>query len=163
VVNTIFLMCVSFIPFPTALLAEYLAHDGERAATMVYCGTYFAVGILFALLWCIPTRAHRLVDPAIDPATIRTITGRFTIGGPFYVLAFFLALVSPIASLGVCLLVALPLITSCRGRLRQAERSRGPGDGDAPVPGGSPSRTPRPRPGAPPRAGRRRRRRRRRT
>ena len=34
--NTLFLLCVGFVPFPTALLAEYLGHPGSRAAALVY-------------------------------------------------------------------------------------------------------------------------------
>lgn len=105
-INTLFLLCVAFIPFSTALLAEYLGHDGERTATMVYVGTFIVLSAFFALLWGYPTRDHRLIDPDVDRETTRTITRRFTIGGPVYVVAFFVALVSPLASLVICLLVA---------------------------------------------------------
>jgi len=111
-INTLFLLCVAFIPFPTALLAEYLGHEGERAATMVYVGTFIVLGALFALLWWYPTRDHHLIDPDIPRETTRTITRRFTIGAPVYVVAFFVALVSPLASLIICLLVAAYYVLS---------------------------------------------------
>ncbi len=81
-INTLLLLCVAFIPFPTALLAEHLGHDGERVATMVFAGTYIVLGALFALLWWYPTRDHHLIGPDVDRETTRTITRRFTLGGP---------------------------------------------------------------------------------
>ncbi len=105
-INTLFLLCVAFIPFPTALVAEYLGHDGERTATMVYVGTFIVLGVLFGLLWWYPTRNRDLIDPDLDQDTIRIITRRFTIGAPVYIVAFLVALISPLASLIICLLVA---------------------------------------------------------
>src|SRR5438132_5145580 len=38
--NVVFLMTISFLPFPTALVADYIRNpDGRRAATLVYGAT----------------------------------------------------------------------------------------------------------------------------
>jgi uncharacterized membrane protein len=35
------LLVVTFVPFPTAVLAEHLGMEGARAAAALYCGTFF--------------------------------------------------------------------------------------------------------------------------
>src|ERR687885_2746203 len=49
--NLVFLMAVAVIPFPTALLADYLraGHD-ERLAAAIYGGTMAGMGINFGLI-----------------------------------------------------------------------------------------------------------------
>ncbi len=44
--NTLPLFWIEFNPFPTALLAEYIAEPGERTATLVY-GATFTITALF--------------------------------------------------------------------------------------------------------------------
>src|SRR3954463_1053189 len=42
-VNLLLLLVVSFIPFPTRLVAQYLGGPGERSATIAYAATLFAM------------------------------------------------------------------------------------------------------------------------
>ena len=51
--NILFLMMIAFIPFPTALLSEYLhVNDGKQhVATLVYIGTLSAISVVFLTLW----------------------------------------------------------------------------------------------------------------
>ncbi len=50
--NLVFLMAVAAIPFPTALLADYLqaGHD-EGLASAIYGTTMAAMGIAFGIVW----------------------------------------------------------------------------------------------------------------
>ena len=48
-VNVLFLMCVAFIPFPTALLSEYIRDEAHRT-TAVYSGTLAVTAVFFTLL-----------------------------------------------------------------------------------------------------------------
>ena len=48
--NGLLLMGVTLVPFPTALVAEFLRHDGERTAALVYSGTFIFIAICFNLL-----------------------------------------------------------------------------------------------------------------
>ena len=107
-INLRFLLCVKFLPFPTARLAEYLTHDGERAAVAVYSGWILLTALSYFLLWWYPSRGGRLLDPDADPRAVATITRRFRLGPPSYGLAFLLAFVFPVGSL--ILMAALALL-----------------------------------------------------
>ena len=51
--NGLLLMVITLFPFPTALLAEYLAHPGANAkiAAAVYSAFSLVMAIFFNLLW----------------------------------------------------------------------------------------------------------------
>jgi uncharacterized membrane protein len=107
--NLLFLLCVGFLPFPTALLAEYLGHDGERTAGIVYAGWMLATALCYCLLWWYPRQAG-LIDPNADPRAVRGLVRSFRIGPPSYVLAFALSFVSTWASLALLAALALAYI-----------------------------------------------------
>ena len=108
--NVLFLMCVAFIPFPTALLAEYLptTDDYRTTAAAVYTGTLAVTAVFFTLLWLYAAGGYCLVDRRTDPAVLRSMTSRFVLGMLLYLVAFALAFVSVAASLA--LIVALTLL-----------------------------------------------------
>jgi uncharacterized membrane protein len=108
--NILFLMCVAFIPFPTALLAEYL--DGTAAeretAGVIYAGTLAVTAVFFTVLWLYAAVNRRLVNRNLDPHLLRTMTRRYLLGTVAYLLVFLLAFVNVAASLA--LIVALALL-----------------------------------------------------
>jgi uncharacterized membrane protein len=107
--NILFLMCVAFIPFPTALLAEYLQSSGTQRTTAgaVYVGTLAVTAVFFTLLWLYAAAGHRLVDRNLDPALLRVMTRRYAFGMVAYLLAFALAFVNVTASLILIVILAL--------------------------------------------------------
>lgn len=105
--NTLFLMCVAFIPFPTALLAEYIETDEQTIAVAVYSGTLAVTAVFFTLLWLYAATNHRLVSRGLDPASLRAMTRRYVAGMFLYIFAFALAFVSPVASLALIMILAL--------------------------------------------------------
>ncbi len=107
VLNTLFLLCIAFIPFPTAVLAEYLGEDGERTAVVFYGASFTVTAVFYYLLWSYPTRGRRLVDPAVPQAAIDAVERRFRIGWPIYLAATLIALVSP--PVGMAIFAALAI------------------------------------------------------
>ena len=105
--NILFLLCVGFLPFPTALLTEYLGHAGERTAGIVYSGWFFVTALAYNLLWRYPSHGQRLIAADADLRVVASITRRFNLGPPSYLLAFVLSFFSTIASLVLLLLLAL--------------------------------------------------------
>ena len=106
-INTLLLLFIGFVPFTTGLLAEYLKHDGEKTATIVYTGWFLATALVYNLLWRYASRWGNLLDPEADPAEIATINRRFNVGPPSYALAFAAAFVYPPAALAIFIALAL--------------------------------------------------------
>jgi uncharacterized membrane protein len=65
--NILFLMCVAFIPFPTALLAEYIESQERTTAVAVYTAALAMTAVFFTLLWYYAANGYRLVDRNLDP------------------------------------------------------------------------------------------------
>ena len=94
-VTVFFLMAVSFLPFPTAILAEHLAEGPGRdrtVAALVFGTAYVWMAIAFNLLWAYIRRAGLLYDPTHPGA--RAITNSFRYGPLTYLVVTLAALVS---------------------------------------------------------------------
>jgi uncharacterized membrane protein len=106
--NLLLLIAVGIVPFPTALVGQYiLSENGATAALAVYGLGAVLIAIAFTGVFLYATRDHRLVG---DEATARWIRqeGRlFPIGLGAYSLGIALAFVAPLASLAVYGLTAL--------------------------------------------------------
>src|SRR5207247_8980890 len=83
--NVLFLMVVSFIPFPTALVADAIkSHDGVRASTFMYGGTMVLLAIMFNLVWGYASSGHRLLVVGLDPESLRKGTASYRKGPLLY-------------------------------------------------------------------------------
>src|SRR5215217_506904 len=105
--NLVFLMAVAAIPFPTALLADYLqaGHD-ERLASAVYGVTMSLMGIAFGLIWAYAVLSDDLLHDKIDPDRAGRSLLIFTVGSPLYVLAIGVSLLSAELALVIYALLA---------------------------------------------------------
>jgi len=124
--NIVFLMCVAFIPFPTALLADYLSGTDEHRTTAVavYSGTLAVTAVFFTLLWLYAAANYRLIDRTVDPLLLRAMTRRYVFGMLLYILAFALAFLSPAASLALIVVLALIFVLPEPEGPRGARRTR---------------------------------------
>jgi uncharacterized membrane protein len=105
--NLLFLMAVAAIPFPTALLADYLreGHD-ERLAAAVYGGTMAVMGVTFGATWAYAVLSG-LLDENVDPDLARRSLWIFAFGNPLYVLAIGASLLSASLALAIYAFLAL--------------------------------------------------------
>jgi TMEM175 potassium channel family protein len=105
--NLLLLLGVTFVPYPTSVLAAQLGHADQRLAALFFSGTYFFIAIFFNLLWRYATSSKRhLVDTEMNAATIEGITGQYAVGPVSYLACVGLAYVSIAASLALNLALA---------------------------------------------------------
>lgn len=113
ILNGLLLLAITVIPFPTALLAEYIQHSehhDQTVAAAIYSGTFTVMGILYTMVWRHASKNNRLIAKDADPRIVAKVTRRFSIGAPLYFLSFVLAFVNVWAS--VVVFVALPTFYS---------------------------------------------------
>jgi uncharacterized membrane protein len=100
VLNLLLLFGVTFVPFPASVLAVHLGRAGQRTATLLFNGTYFAISIFFNILWRHASSGSRhLLASDVDMAAVHTITHQYAFGPILYLICFVLGWVSVPASL----------------------------------------------------------------
>lgn len=81
VLNLLLLLSISFLPFPTAVLAAYMRDSDHRlAATLTYGITITVIAIFFQLLWLYASIGRRLIDEHVSETRVRSRTIRFRRG-----------------------------------------------------------------------------------
>jgi len=108
ILNILFLMVLSFIPFPTALVADALKEgEGLTVATVVYSGTMFLMAVMFNVLWLYAAKGRRLLAAHVSEGAIARGTRSYRLGPILYLGIMLIALVSPNVSLALLAAFAL--------------------------------------------------------
>jgi uncharacterized membrane protein len=107
VLNTLLLLCIAFIPFPTAVMAEYLGEPGQRTAVVFYGASFTVTSAFYYLTWSYPSRGRRLIDPSVDQRAIDAVERRFRLGTPVYLAGTLVGSIVPLA--GMLVFLALDL------------------------------------------------------
>jgi uncharacterized membrane protein len=105
--NGLLLMGVTIVPFPTAILAEYINTPEAKTAAAVYSGSYLMIAILFYIMWHYASRGPALLARNHDREGVAAISRQYRFGPLLYLVAFVLAFVSVWASVGVCIALAI--------------------------------------------------------
>jgi uncharacterized membrane protein len=83
--NLLLLLVVAALPWPTALLAEYLREgEASHVAAALYSGFMVAHAFTFGLVWWWLTRTGHLFDARVDAEAARATRGRFALGNLIY-------------------------------------------------------------------------------
>ncbi len=114
--NLLLLLLIVFVPFPTALLTDYLQPQQLLAdylqpqyslAAVIYSATFILLAIAFNILWRYASHNNRLLDPQADRGAVEAITKQYRFGPLLYLVALVLAFVYAPASMTWNLLLAI--------------------------------------------------------
>jgi uncharacterized membrane protein len=109
-------MSVSFLPFPTRLVADAIhSTDAERAAVIFYGTSLLVTSVLMGVLWATAARDRRLLRPEVDQAEVDAILVETTPSVGFYVVATIVAIVLPYVAAVGYLLIAIFLVVRSGG------------------------------------------------
>ena len=109
-VNVLLLAGISFLPFPTHVVAQALREEHTRgdvtAALLLYGGTLTGIALLYNAVWHY-IRLRGLLPPALDPAVTTSLTRSYLAGPLLYAAAMLLAPLQAAASYVVWVVLAL--------------------------------------------------------
>jgi uncharacterized membrane protein len=114
--NLVLLLAVSFLPFPTRLLAEYVSDsEAVRVAATVYGVNLFLTSVALAALWRHVERSGLARDDS-DEAERRILTTRLQPGLAGYAIFIAVGWFFPIVAVFGYLAVALAMLVPARRR-----------------------------------------------
>jgi uncharacterized membrane protein len=106
--NGVLLMLITFFDYPTAIVGAALSEGAyQKFAALFYTGTLVVLTIVYNLFWRYIAAHPRLIDQHVNPATIQRITREYRFGPVFYLIAFGLAYIYPLAGILATLLLAI--------------------------------------------------------
>jgi uncharacterized membrane protein len=109
-INLMLLMAVSVLPFPTAMLAEYIQHGpaDSHLAAAIYSATMLVMSLAFSGLWLWVTReSGSLLHDRLDRVIARRALRRFGLGCLVYLVTVGLAFLNAVLTLSVHFLLAV--------------------------------------------------------
>jgi uncharacterized membrane protein len=102
VLNLLLLLGIAFVPFPTALVAEYVREKHhELEVTLVYGSTFVAIALFFDMFWLYAVSGRRFIDEHVSDARLQSRTRRYLPGPLLYGAALALAFISPWITLSI--------------------------------------------------------------
>jgi uncharacterized membrane protein len=126
--NLLFLLVISFLPFPTGLMAESL-HEGssaKRLAAVVYGITLLAIRLSFSVMDLYTRKAH-LVSRNIDDPDMDEVRRKFRFVVIAYIFTIVLSVVVPVAAVVLYFAIALVMVVPLKAVRRIFSR---PATGD---------------------------------
>lgn len=100
-INGMLLLLITFVNFPTAVLAQYVQTPQREIAALFYSGTFTVVAVVYNVLWRYASGNYRLLDRSADPAFVEYISRSYRLGPALYFVAFLAALLSAWLSLAI--------------------------------------------------------------
>lgn len=108
ILNTLLLMGITLVPFTSALLGEYIGHEGEALAAMAYSGLFTLIAIVFNVMWLYAARKQWLSQAASDLKLAGIINRQYRFGPLYYFVALIAAALGSVAiSISINIVLAL--------------------------------------------------------
>ena len=82
--NTLLLMMIAFVPFPTAVLAQFIETGGARPAAVLYGATLTLTAITYFAWWRYASAGRRLIGEHVPDDVVDDITRAYTPGSLLY-------------------------------------------------------------------------------
>jgi uncharacterized membrane protein len=99
--NGFLLLMVTFINFPTAVLAKYFDTRAFNIASAFYCGSMVLISVAYNLLWFSSAYKRKLVKDEITDALIIKIRNAYWFGFFIYLAAFIISFFLPFIGLSI--------------------------------------------------------------
>jgi uncharacterized membrane protein len=103
--NGFLLLMVTFINFPTAVLATYIDTPAFNIASAFYCGSMVLTSIAYNFLWFSAAFKRKLVKDEITDVIIVKIRNAYWFGFFVYLTAFAVSFFLPLAGLLICIVL----------------------------------------------------------
>jgi uncharacterized membrane protein len=104
--NGFLLLFITFVPFPTAVLAAHLGGAGARTAAAFYALTYVGINVAWLYFWRTISRSRATIAPGLTAHEVRAVTGALLIGFVSYATATLVSWVSAAAGISLCMALA---------------------------------------------------------
>jgi len=101
--NGFLLLTVTFINFPTAVLAKYFDTEAFNIASAFYCGSMVLISVSFNILWFSSAYQRKLVKDEITDDLIIKIRNAYWLGFIIYLAAFVISFFLPFLGLSICI------------------------------------------------------------
>jgi len=101
--NGFLLLTVTFINFPTAVLAKYFDTEAFNIASAFYCGSMVLISVSFNLLWFSSAYKRKLIKDEITDDLIIKIRNAYWLGFFIYLAAFVISFFLPFLGLSICI------------------------------------------------------------
>lgn len=101
--NGFLLLTVTFINYPTAVLAKFYSTQAFNIASAFYCGSMVLVSVAYNLLWFSSAYKRKLVKDEITDVLIIKIRNAYWFGFFIYFVAFIISFYMPFFGLAICI------------------------------------------------------------
>lgn len=91
--NTLLLMCIAFLPFPTSVLDIY---SKQPIAVVFYAVSMMLTGFIKAIIWCYASARYRLIPKNLPTRVIRLLGYRAIIPPAIFFLSIPIAFIHPL-------------------------------------------------------------------
>jgi TMEM175 potassium channel family protein len=106
--NVLFLMTIAFLPFPTAVLGEYILEPAHKqTAITFYCLGIAMPAVCWLAFWLYGSFKGRLTDHHLKDTFISQLTRRFILSNVLYISAVIISLIDSTTAITLNVVITL--------------------------------------------------------